>query len=104
MEAFTLCLTGPSGTWKSALAREIEGALLERGMDVQVMEGEPGAETPGSLAAGMEEKERISGRECAERRREGIVVLVSAPILEAPVDVFHGHVEAVGTKEPERAD
>jgi hypothetical protein len=84
MEAFTVCLTGPSGPWKSALAREIEGALLERGMDVQVMEREPGPEKPGSPAAGKEERDRAAGRECSDRCREGIAVLVSTPILEAP--------------------
>jgi len=83
MEAFILCLTGPSGPWKSALAREIEGALLERGMNVQAMERDPEAGKPGSPAAGDEERDRVAGRECSERCRGGIAVLVSTPALEA---------------------
>jgi hypothetical protein len=68
METFTVCLTGPSGPWKSALALEIEGALLERGVQVQV----------------LEEKDRLAGRRLMERCRVGVAVLVSAPALEAP--------------------
>ena len=39
-KGFTLWFTGLSGSGKSTLAREIEGALLERGMNVETLDGD----------------------------------------------------------------
>jgi adenylylsulfate kinase len=40
MKGFTLWFTGLSGAGKSTLARKIEGMLLERGMKVEVLDGD----------------------------------------------------------------
>ena len=39
-KGFTLWFTGLSGSGKSTLAREVEGALLERGLKVEVLDGD----------------------------------------------------------------
>jgi len=40
MKGFTLWFTGLSGSGKSTLARECEGVLLERGLKVEVLDGD----------------------------------------------------------------
>ena len=40
MKGFTLWFTGLSGAGKSTLAREVEGMLLERGLNVEVLDGD----------------------------------------------------------------
>lgn len=40
MKGFTLWFTGLSGSGKTTLARECEGALLERGLKVEVLDGD----------------------------------------------------------------
>ena len=40
MKGFTLWFTGLSGSGKSTLAREVEGMLLERGLKVEVLDGD----------------------------------------------------------------
>ncbi len=40
MKGFTLWFTGLSGSGKSTLAKEVEGILLERGMKVEVLDGD----------------------------------------------------------------
>jgi adenylyl-sulfate kinase len=39
-KGFTIWFTGLSGSGKSTLAREVEGALLERGLKVEVLDGD----------------------------------------------------------------
>jgi len=40
MKGFTLWFTGLSGSGKSTLANEVEGALLERGLKVEILDGD----------------------------------------------------------------
>ena len=39
-KGFTIWFTGLSGSGKSTLANEVEGVLLERGMKVEVLDGD----------------------------------------------------------------
>jgi adenylyl-sulfate kinase len=82
MKGFTLWLTGLSGAGKTTLARAIEGVLLERGMKVEVLDGDEVRETLGSgLGFSREDREtnilRI-GHVCHLLTRNDVVAIAAA--------------------------
>ena len=81
-KGFTLWFTGLSGAGKSTLAREVEGALLERGINVEVLDGDI-IRTNLSKGLGFSKEDRDTnirriGFVCNLLTRNDVVTLVAA--------------------------
>lgn len=82
MKGFTLWFTGLSGAGKSTLAREIENILLERGMNVEVLDGDEVREHL-SKGLGFSKDDRDTnvrriGYVCKLLSRNGVVAITAA--------------------------
>ena len=82
MKGFTLWFTGLSGAGKSTLAREIENVLLERGMNVEVLDGDEVRENL-SKGLGFSKDDRDTnvrriGYVCKLLSRNGAVAITAA--------------------------
>jgi len=82
MKGFTLWFTGLSGAGKSTLARAVEGILLERGMKVEVLDGDEVRETLSSgLGFTREDRDtniRRIGHVCHLLTRNDVVAIAAA--------------------------
>jgi len=82
MKGFTLWFTGLSGAGKSTLARAVEGILLERGMRVEVLDGDEVRETLSSgLGFTREDRDtniRRIGHVCHLLTRNDVVAIAAA--------------------------
>ncbi len=82
MKGFTLWFTGLSGAGKSTLARMVEQALLERGMNVEVLDGDEVRENL-SKGLGFSKEDRDTnirriGYVCKLLSRNGVVAIAAA--------------------------
>jgi len=82
MKGFTLWFTGLSGAGKSTLARKVEGILLERGMNVEVLDGDEVRENL-SKGLGFSKEDRDTnirriGYVCNLLSRNGTVAISAA--------------------------
>ncbi len=82
MKGFTLWFTGLSGAGKSTLARMVEEALLERGMAVEVLDGDEVRENL-SKGLGFSKEDRDTnirriGYVCRLLSRNGVVAIAAA--------------------------
>jgi len=82
MKGFTLWFTGLSGAGKSTLARAVEGILLERGMKVEVLDGDEVRETL-SKGLGFSREDRDTnirriGHVCHLLTRNDVVAIAAA--------------------------
>lgn len=82
MKGFTLWFTGLSGSGKSTLARKVEGILLERGINVEVLDGDEVRENL-SKGLGFSKEDRDTnirriGYVCRLLSRNGAVAISAA--------------------------
>ena len=82
MKGFTLWFTGLSAAGKSTLARKVEGVLLERGMNVEVLDGDEVRENL-SKGLGFSKEDRDTnirriGYVCRLLSRNGAVAISAA--------------------------
>jgi len=82
MKGFTLWFTGLSGAGKSTLARKVEGILLERGINVEVLDGDEVRENL-SKGLGFSKEDRDTnirriGYVCRLLSRNGAVAISAA--------------------------
>ena len=82
MKGFTLWFTGLSGSGKSTLARAVEGVLLERGLSVEVLDGDEVRENL-SKGLGFSKEDRDTnirriGYVCKLLSRNGAVAIAAA--------------------------
>ncbi len=89
MKGFTLWFTGMSGAGKSTLGREVEDALLERGMNVEVLDGDEVRENL-SKGLGFSKEDRDTNVRriawvCSLLTRNGVATITAAisPYREA---------------------
>jgi adenylylsulfate kinase len=95
MKGFTLWFTGLSGSGKTTLANEIEGLLLERGMKVEVLDGDVVRENL-SKGLGFSKEDRDTnirriGFVCNLLTRNDVVAIAAAisPYEEIREEVRH---------------